>query len=306
MLFSLVVCSVDRHDRIDRLFRSLESQSCRDFEVILVDQNADDRLVPFVKLYSAHFAILHIRSPRGLSLARNRGIAVAKGDLVAFPDDDCWYRPETLAIVAGKFAQNPALGVVTGRTFDADNQPSLSPSGETESAITRTNYLACGNSNSIFIRHPLIAEIGGFDERLGVGAATPFQSGEEADLLLRAMNAGAGLRYFPDIVAHHDQVDKDVTFAHAARAAKYGRGFGALLRKHDYGIAYFLYRLARPAASAARAVLARDWPSANYKWAWLLGIAEGYLSWGRISAGLPFSTAVQPVDTAGSSPRIAL
>jgi GT2 family glycosyltransferase len=182
------------------------------------------------------------------------------------------------------------LSAVTGRTFDAFDTPSLSPSGDAITTITRDNYLACGNSNTIFVKRSLLAEIGGFDERLGVGAQTPFQSGEEADLLLRAIERGKQLTYFPDIVVHHDQVDKQITLTHAARAAKYGRGFGALLRKHRFGSFFVLYRLLRPLASAARAMLRGDRAMAYYKWAWLTGIAEGYRTWDRISSGLPFST----------------
>jgi glycosyltransferase involved in cell wall biosynthesis len=304
LLFSLVVCSVDRYDCIERLFKSLDEQACRNFEVILVDQNTDDRLVPFVENYGRRFPILHIRSPKGLSLARNRGIAAATGELIAFPDDDCWYRPETIRIVTDRFATYADLDVITGRTFDAENQPSLSASGESETDITRDNYLACGNSNSIFVRRTTLAEIGGFDERLGVGAKTPFQSGEEADLLLRALASGKRLRYFPDIIVHHDQVDKHVTLALAARAAKYGRGFGALLRKHDYGFVYLLYRLARPLASTALAVLKADWPMARYKWAWLTGIAQGYRRWTSVSRGLPSSTANQPSSASAGAPTM--
>ena len=290
-MFSLIVCSVDRFDRLERLFQSLARQTFRNFEVILVDQNPDDRLAPLVGAFRNSFPIHHARSPKGLSLARNRGIALAGRTYVAFPDDDCWYRAETLAQVLAKFQADPELSVVTGRTFDADGKPSLSPSLDAETTVTRRNYLSCGNSNSIFVTRALLVEIGGFDERLGVGAATPFQSGEEADLLLRAIAARRKLVYFPDIVVHHDQVDQDVTASHALRAAKYGRGFGALMRKHRFGTLYALYRLARPMASALIALLRGDRATLNYKWSWLSGIARGYWTWDRVSSGLPFSTA---------------
>ena len=180
-MFSLVVCTVDRFDRLERLFQSLRAQTCRDFEVVLVDQNPDDRLVPVIENYRSSFPINHLRSPKGLSLARNRGLAVSGGAYVGFPDDDCWYRPETLADVASKFRRHGELCVVTGRTVDASDKPSLSPSGNLEVDVDRKNYLSCGNSNSIFVTRQLLDVIGGFDERLGVGAVTPFQSGEEAE-----------------------------------------------------------------------------------------------------------------------------
>ena len=278
-MFSLVVCSVHRFDQLERLFASLAQQTFRDFEVVLVDQNPDDRLVPIVERHAAAYPIRHIRSPKGLSRARNNGIAAARGDFLAFPDDDCWYRADTLARASALFAAHPHLSIVTGRTLDSDGHPSVSPTGDIARDITRANYLECGNSNGIFVRAETLKAIGGFDERLGVGADTPFQSGEEADLLLRALASGRNLRFFPELVVHHDQVDTVIADAQIERARKYGRGFGALLSKHRFGVGYTSYRLARSLTGMAVAMVRRDTWKARYKWAWALGIFEGYRAW---------------------------
>lgn len=102
-----------------------------------------------------------------MSLGRNVGLQQAQGELVAFPDDDCWYRPGTLQQVGALFQTHPELNFITGRTCDAGNKPSLSPTLDTAAPIGRDNYLVCGNSNSIFARLAAVRRIGGFDERLG-------------------------------------------------------------------------------------------------------------------------------------------
>jgi GT2 family glycosyltransferase len=280
-LFSLIVCTVDRFDQLERLFGSLKEQRHRDFEVVLVDQNEDDRLVPIVARFSPFFVIRHMRSERGISRARNNGMAVAEGSYVCFPDDDCWYEPDTLEVADRLFSAHAMLSFVTGRTLDSVGQPSVSPTGEEELSITRRNYLKCGNSNSIFVRRSALAAIGGFDEDLGVGASSPFQSGEEADFLLRAIAAGQSLMYFPQLIVHHDQVTSEIGPKQIERARKYGRGFGALMRKQRFPFAYFLYRLMRPLASWLLAAVRGDWPGARYKRAWLTGIVEGYATWPR-------------------------
>lgn len=280
-MFSLIVCTIDRFDQLERLFVSLKGQSYRDFEVVLVDQNADDRLSALVDGFSPFFTIRHIRSEKGISRARNNGMAIAKGSYVCFPDDDCWYEPDTLDVAERLFAANPSLTIVTGRTLDAAGKPSVSPTGEQALAITRWNYLKCGNSNSIFVRHAALAGIGGFDEDLGVGASSPFQSGEEADFLLRAIAAGQKLMFFPELLVHHDQVTAEMGPKQIERARKYGRGFGALMRKQRFPFPYFLYRLVRPFGSWVLAVLRGDADGARYKRAWLTGIVEGYAAWSR-------------------------
>lgn len=291
-MFSLIVCTVDRNAHLKRLFMSLQQQAFRQFEVILVDQNEDDRLVSLVETFSADFTIRHVRSPRGLSRARNVGIAAAKTELIAFPDDDCWYTPDTLSTVHALFANDPALQIATGRTLDAQGAPSVSPTGVSQCTITRDNFLACGNSNGIFVRASLLQAIGNFDEKLGVGAQTPYQSGEEADLLLRAIAFGAKLIYFPHITVHHDQVVGQDNPKRIERAAKYGAGFGALLRKHHFSLVYFGWRILRPLVGAGLALVRLNLNEARYKWAWLSGIWRGYWAWKTENAA-PLSEAAR-------------
>ncbi|MEO6928668.1 MAG: glycosyltransferase, partial [Casimicrobiaceae bacterium] len=64
-------------------------QTLNDFVVVVIDQNADDRLVNLVARYAGRLEITHIRrAPRGLSRSRNAGLAVARGKTVALADDD--------------------------------------------------------------------------------------------------------------------------------------------------------------------------------------------------------------------------
>ena len=278
---SLITCTLGRKDKLLRLLHSLHQQDATHFELILADQNPpgflDEEIKPFKKL----FTIKHLHTAKGLSLGRNRGLQCARGTLVAFPDDDCWYRPNTLRQVIGLFDEHYHLNIITGRTFDASNSPSLSPTLSISTRIGRDNYLVCGNSNSIFGRITALQSIGGFDERLGVGAATPFQSGEESDLVLSAMAAHMQLAYFPELIVHHDQVDTTNAVAYVNRAAKYGAGYGAILRKHHFGIGHLCFRVFRSIVRSLLHVTQMQWTEAQYKRSWALGIWSGYWQWSR-------------------------
>jgi GT2 family glycosyltransferase len=149
--------------------------------------------------------------------------------------------------------------------------------------VSRSNYLLCGNSNGLFFHRDVFREIGHFDTRLGVGAQSGFQSGEEADIILRALGAGLAVRYFPDLQVHHDQVDDAITDAQMRRARNYGRGFGALLRKHRFSGLEVAYRVCRPAIGAALYLLLGRSPLARYKWTWARAIAEGYRQWPHVA-----------------------
>ena len=105
-LISLVVATYGRGKELQPLMTSLAMQTDRRFEVIVVDQNADDRIDSVLEVargsgLTVHH--LHLDTP-GLSSARNLGTALARGCIVAYPDDDCWYEPLTLARASRRLA----------------------------------------------------------------------------------------------------------------------------------------------------------------------------------------------------------
>src|SRR5215212_9261375 len=107
MHFSLVLATVGRTEEVRRLLESLREQTYRNFEVIVVDQNPGDGLTYLLELYRDTLNIRHIRSAKGISKARNVGLRYTTGDVVAFPDDDCWYAPDLLERVAAKLSAHP-------------------------------------------------------------------------------------------------------------------------------------------------------------------------------------------------------
>ncbi len=90
MRFSLIVATLGRSTEISALLESLLAQGRDDFEVIIVDQNADDRVAPVLAPYAPRLPIAHLRSAiRNANHARNLGLRAARGKIVTFPDDDC-------------------------------------------------------------------------------------------------------------------------------------------------------------------------------------------------------------------------
>jgi glycosyltransferase involved in cell wall biosynthesis len=276
---SLVVCTLGRQRQLRRLLESLALQAFVDFLVIVVDKNQPGFIDDILDDFRSALRIVHVRTSPGLSAARNSGLARAGGAVIAFPDDDCWYRPDTLSDAIKRMEDEPALMVLGGRTMDRNGYPSVSVSVDVPARVTRGNYLNCSNSNGLFFRRDVFSTIGNFDVRLGVGATTGFHSSEESDVVLRALDAGLVAHYFPDLVIHHDQVDATIAAGEIRRARGYGQGFGALLRKHRFSIHYVLYRVARPRLAAALHLVRGKPAVARYKLVWACAIAEGYQRW---------------------------
>lgn len=230
-MISLIVATLDRVNELDRLLCSLDRQTDRDFEVIVIDQNPDDRLVPITTKYP-HLTIKHLRSQKGLSKARNVGLRRATGDLVAIPDDDCWYPEQLLAQVNDWFRANKSYGVLSTCVRSEDGL-AVGPNWPSKACdCNRSNIFRSAVSCSIFFRREVVSAVGDFDERIGVGADSQLQSGEETDFVLRALKLGFRARFEPALVVHHPRFQflprlRRVTFSYAL-------GSGYLLRAHDF------------------------------------------------------------------------
>lgn len=274
MRFSLIVATLGRSGEIGELLESLLAQGRDDFEVIIVDQNADDRVAPVLQPYEARMRITHLRSAiRNANNARNLGLRQARGEIVTFPDDDCLYPAGVLARVDAAFDAAPSLGVLTG--------PAASPEGglgsgrwrEASGAIDLTNVWTSVIEFNLFLPRHLMLALGGFDERLGPG--TRWGSAEGNDLVCRAMAGGAVAQYDAGLRIIHP--DKRLTEVAVSRAASYGRGLGFVLRRHGVPLTVWFAFLVRPIGGALLSLARLRFHNAAY-------YAMSF--WGRLIGGL--------------------
>ncbi len=272
--FDLVVATVDRTAALDAFLDSLDAQAHRRVRVVVVDQNADDRVAAVLGSHR-DLEVLHLRSARGLSRARNVALPALAADLVAFPDDDCRYAPDLLERVARRFADDPALDGLTGRAVADDG--SSGPSWEPDAAVLDAHNLwNRAISFAIFLRRELVERVGAFDERLGLGAGTLWSSGEEIEYVLRALRAGARVEYDPGLTVTHAR--KEYTAAELRSVGlRDGASVGWILRRHGYGARATARMLVRPVGGTAAALARGDVTRASFHVATLAGRVRGYL-----------------------------
>lgn len=241
---SLILATVERTQELGRLFESFAAQTFKDFEVIVVDQNADDRLDPYLRsAQELGLAIKHIRHrPPNLSAARNVGIEAAAGEWVGFPDDDCWYESDMLEQLKHRFACSDPLSGAAVQWVEAGLPKNVAPHLTWErSKCFRDMPVA---SIQLFFHRKLFDKIGNFDCKLGAGLW--FGAGEETDFVLRALRAGALVTYEPQAKVHHP-VKIPVPSPQARWAARLrARGAGALYVKHGLPLWVVVRGLAAP------------------------------------------------------------
>lgn len=275
---SLIVPSIHRRDEVSRLFVSLGAQTCQDFEVILVDQNVDDRLVSIVQQYTTKLAIQHIRvQSLGASRARNAGFPYAQGDMILWPDDDSWLPPELLEKILIWAGSNPDYAGAIGVLIDERGYPHTRWTPQAARPATLMDAFTRAAEPVLFFRRVIVQALGGFDDQIGTGAQTPWGAGEGTDLCVRALNAGYHLGLEPLLRVYHARIEiQPSDQLQMVKARAYARGMGAVIRKNKLPSGF----VAKYAFTYLRAI---GWNAIRGRWVdvqfhrerWS-GVLEGY------------------------------
>ena len=217
----------------------------------------------------------HVRSPRGLSRGRNIGLAHAAGDIIAIPDDDCWYPGNLLASVAAWFDSHPEYSGLSTMKRAADNTPVGPKWPSSAQEISKATGFNCAISSTIFLRRSVILNVGRFNEEIGVGANSEYQSGEETDYLLRAMAMGFRLWYEPQFTVHHPPLSGIERLQKTTYGFSLGAGY--VMRVHGYSLGFLAVQLIRSWGGAMFSVCRGDLPRGRVYMQRALGQWHGYV-----------------------------
>ena len=116
MTLSAIICAHNPDaKRLDRVCRALASQTLpqSEWEVVLVDNASAPELADDLMAWHSAGRVLR-EATVGLTHARLKGIAEARGDFLVFVDDDCLLEPDYLAQTLDLFRKNPFMGMAGG------------------------------------------------------------------------------------------------------------------------------------------------------------------------------------------------
>jgi glycosyltransferase involved in cell wall biosynthesis len=186
---SAAIITHNRAHYLEEAITSVLDQTCRDFELIVVDDGSTDDTEAVIEPYLDR--IRYVRQERqGKAAARNAAVELAQGELVAFCDsDDAWY-PDRLERQLAAFEQAPEVGMVHGHVTVIDSESRVLPErtdairsefgSAHQNGATYASYASDCKclSSTILVRREVFETVGPYDSALAI---------EDYDFYLRVL-----------------------------------------------------------------------------------------------------------------------
>jgi GT2 family glycosyltransferase len=250
-LVSVVVCTRDRPEGLATCLASIQASTHPHVEIVVVDNAPSSGATAEVvaRLGARDKRVRYVVEPRpGLSRARNRGVREARGEIVAFTDDDATVEPSWVDGIVRGFRRDASVGCVTGPV------PAADLTGEAQQQFERRVSWSASDGAVLFdLQHPpdgaplfpyaagqfgtganmalrraALEDTGPFDEALGAGSRA--RGGEDLDMFVRVLRSGWAIAHEPSAVVWHAHRADPGDLRDQLRG--YGVGLTAYLTKH--------------------------------------------------------------------------
>jgi O-antigen biosynthesis protein len=220
---SVVVCSYNGSRTIEQTLESLTRLQYPDYEVIVVNDGSRDATPEIASRYPVR---LKSTPNRGLSAARNMGLEMATGEIIAYIDDDAYADPYWLTYLAATFLTTDHVGVGGPNVPPADDGElalavAASPGGPVHVLISDQEAEHLPGCNMAF-RTSALRAIGGFDRRFRT-------AGDDVDVCWRLRDQGWTLGFSAAALVWHHR--RGSVRAYWRQQVVYGRAEGLLEQK---------------------------------------------------------------------------
>lgn len=245
---TVVVCTRNRPEALERCLNTLLASSDKDFELLVVDNAPDDdRTEQLLRKYPS---VRYAREPRkGKDAACNTGYQLASHPLIAYTDDDVRVDPSWIHSIKMSF-QDPLTMVVTGLTMPEELQTQAEyvfekfwgfNKGFLPRKFDSRYFLShldegvpvweMGIGGNMAMRREVFDLVGGFDERLDAGAAG---CSGDSEFLYRVLAEGWNCLYLPTLVAYHSHRKSNQALRRQLFAYSKGHACALLVQFENY------------------------------------------------------------------------
>jgi glycosyltransferase involved in cell wall biosynthesis len=213
MFVTVIVCTRNRSECLRRAIESLfcsANLEVRDWELLVVENGSTDHTIEVCKelrrKFPRHFRFL-IENRIGKCNALNTAVAAAKGEVLAFSDDDVLFAPDYVQSIRTVFDSFPADAAQGRVLLDCEGgwpewldeaYALMADHRDYGQELAPLNGTLCGSN--MIVRKEVFDEVGGFAPELGPGGIGVF---EDTEISLRMRDKGHRLIYAPQILVRH-------------------------------------------------------------------------------------------------------
>jgi glycosyltransferase involved in cell wall biosynthesis len=209
-LVSVIIPTYNNEIYLAEAINSVLNQTYPFYEIIVIDDGSTDQTQEILKTYGNRINTIY-QENQGVSVARNRGIKVSQGELIAFLDGDDYFLPDKLAHQVACFAENPTLGIVNSGWYVVNEEGEILAHQMPWAQLLELDlkawilWRAVLPSAMMFRRHWL-EKIGGFKPGLAYA--------EDVELVLRLAQAGCQAIWLEKITVNYRLHRSNATTAH--------------------------------------------------------------------------------------------
>jgi len=238
MKLSVIIPTKDRAHFLKGCLRAILKNKNAIEELIIVDQSADNKtreILESLNLFNYFKVIYQKAEIPGVSRAKNIGIQLSSGDIIAFTDDDCLVEESWAENILNEFSYKPSLKALFGAILPIipdgiKRKKLLGLQRKQERRIYQKptspwNFQSGGNAA---FRREVFDRIGPFDELLGPGAM--FEACEDVDIAYRLLKHSQETLYSPLVRVYHIQWRSEKEAWSVER--NYNIGAGAIFAKY--------------------------------------------------------------------------
>jgi len=205
---SVVICTRNRGGLVVEAVESVLANTYSSFELLLLDQSTNLETEEAAALYGLDTRFRYLHSDTvGTGVSRHLGLLEARGKYVLYTDDDCTVERNWVETIVRIFEESEETAVIFSSVTPAeyDTQFGVIPSYEYDEERTISSlpgyYRSIGMGAGMSVRRDAVLGIGGFDKHLGPGS--PFKSGEDHDIAVRALLKGWSVRETKQVAVTH-------------------------------------------------------------------------------------------------------
>lgn len=217
---SVVIPTIGRIDRLNRALQSVVSQTRTPEEIVVVCKCNKNELTDIIQSFDISITLIE-QSDDGLSNARNEGINASSGSLIAFLDDDDWWKPKKIEQQVQAIHKTNTAFIFTGIKHVDSTKKTINfriPTSKPDEQEILT-WNAVGAPSTVLVKRSCLNAVGGFDETL--------PSREEWDLYIRLLEK-FDCEFIPEPLivkeSHDDTISRDIELIE--------RDWMALFKKH--------------------------------------------------------------------------